>query len=98
MSWSCIPFSEPQRSGPVREILDGVPNVKLLARWTRLLVACMQRGLFCHRLRGIQERTGLGQAVLSNARSLERPEAIAAEPASRVPILKEFFKAVSSLL
>jgi UDP-N-acetylglucosamine 2-epimerase (non-hydrolysing) len=66
---------------PVREILDGVPNVKLLAPLDYVsFVACMQRAyILLTDSGGIQEEgPSLRKPVLVMRETSERPEAIAA--------------------
>ena len=71
----------PNVQAPVREILDGVPNVKLLAPLDYVsFVACMQRAdILLTDSGGIQEEgPALGKPVLVMREVSERPEAIAA--------------------
>jgi UDP-N-acetylglucosamine 2-epimerase (non-hydrolysing) len=71
----------PNVQAPVREILDGVPNVRLLAPLDYFsFVACMQRAdILLTDSGGIQEEgPSLGKPVLVMREVSERPEAIAA--------------------
>ncbi|MCU1253686.1 MAG: UDP-N-acetylglucosamine 2-epimerase, partial [Edaphobacter sp.] len=71
----------PNVQGPVREILEGVPNIKLLAPLDYVsFVACMQRAyILLTDSGGIQEEgPSLGKPVLVMREVSERPEAIAA--------------------
>jgi UDP-N-acetylglucosamine 2-epimerase (non-hydrolysing) len=71
----------PNVQAPVREILDGVPNVKLLAPLDYVsFVGCMQRAhILLTDSGGIQEEgPSLGKPVLVMREVSERPEAIAA--------------------
>src|SRR5215469_10400151 len=71
----------PNVQGPVREILDGLPNVKLLGPMDYVsFVACMQRAyILLTDSGGIQEEgPSLGKPVLVMREVSERPEAIAA--------------------
>ena len=71
----------PNVQRPVREILDGVPNVRLLAPLDYVsFVACMQRAfVLLTDSGGIQEEApSLGKPVLVMREVTERPEAIAA--------------------
>ena len=71
----------PNVQAPVREILDGLPNVKLLAPMDYVsFVACMQRSyILLTDSGGIQEEgPSLGKPVLVMREVSERPEAIAA--------------------
>jgi UDP-N-acetylglucosamine 2-epimerase (non-hydrolysing) len=71
----------PNVQGPVREILDGLPNVKLLAPLDYVsFVALMQRAyILLTDSGGIQEEgPSLGKPVLVMREVSERPEAIAA--------------------
>jgi UDP-N-acetylglucosamine 2-epimerase (non-hydrolysing) len=71
----------PNVQAPVREILDGVPNVKLLAPLDYVsFVACMQRAyILLTDSGGIQEEApSLRKPVLVMRETSERPEAIAA--------------------
>jgi len=71
----------PNVQGPVREILNGLPNVKLLAPLDYVsFVACMQRAyILLTDSGGIQEEgPSLGKPVLVMREVSERPEAIAA--------------------
>ena len=71
----------PNVQAPVREILDGVPNVKLLAPLDYVsFVACMQRAyILLTDSGGIQEEgPSLRKPVLVMRETSERPEAIAA--------------------
>ena len=71
----------PNVQAPVHEILDGVPNIRLLAPLDYLsFVACMQRSyILLTDSGGIQEEgPALGKPVLVMRELSERPEAIAA--------------------
>jgi len=71
----------PNVQGPVHEILDGVPNIKLLAPLDYVsFVACMERAhILLTDSGGIQEEgPALGKPVLVMREVSERPEAIAA--------------------
>jgi UDP-N-acetylglucosamine 2-epimerase (non-hydrolysing) len=71
----------PNVQAPVREILDGVPNVRLLAPLDYVsFVACMQRAyILLTDSGGIQEEgPSLGKPVLVMREASERPEAIGA--------------------
>jgi len=71
----------PNVQAPVREILDGVPNVRLLAPLDYVsFVACMQRAyILLTDSGGLQEEgPSLGKPVLVMREVSERPEAIAA--------------------
>ena len=71
----------PNVQAPVREILDGVPNVRLLAPLDYVsFVACMRRAyILLTDSGGIQEEgPSLGKPVLVMREVSERPEAIAA--------------------
>lgn len=71
----------PNVQAPVREILGGVPNVRLLAPLDYVsFVACMQRAhILLTDSGGIQEEgPSLGKPVLVMRETSERPEAIAA--------------------
>ena len=71
----------PNVQAPVREVLDGVPNVKLIAPLDYVsFVACMQRAfILLTDSGGIQEEgPSLGKPVLVMREVSERPEAIAA--------------------
>ena len=92
----------PNVQAPVREILDGVPNVKLLAPLDySSFVACMQRAdILLTDSGGIQEEgPALGKPVLVMREVSERPEAIAAGTACLTGTDPEgIFQAVTSLL
>lgn len=92
----------PNVQAPVREILDGVPNVKLLAPLDYVsFVACMQRAyILLTDSGGIQEEgPALGKPVLVMREVSERPEAIAAGTACLTGTdPDEIFRSVSSLL
>ena len=92
----------PNVQAPVREILDGVPNVRLLAPLDYVsFVACMQRAyILLTDSGGIQEEgPSLGKPVLVMRDVSERPEAIAAGTASLTGTDPErIVGAVSSLL
>jgi UDP-N-acetylglucosamine 2-epimerase (non-hydrolysing) len=92
----------PNVQAPVREILDGVPNVKLLAPLDYVsFVACMQRAyILLTDSGGIQEEgPSLGKPVLVMREVSERPEAIAAGTACLTGTDAEaIVGAVSSLL
>lgn len=71
----------PNVQAPVHEILDGIPNVRLLAPLDYIsFVACMQRAdILLTDSGGIQEEgPSLGKPVLVMREVSERPEAIAA--------------------
>ena len=71
----------PNVQGPVREILGGIPNVRLIAPLDYVsFVACMQRAyILLTDSGGIQEEgPSLGKPVLVMREVSERPEAIAA--------------------
>lgn len=92
----------PNVQAPVREILDGVSNVRLLAPLDYLsFVACMQRAyILLTDSGGIQEEgPSLGKPVLVMREVSERPEAIAAGTACLTGTDPErIVGAVSSLL
>jgi len=92
----------PNVQAPVREILDGVPNVRLLAPLDYVsFVACMQRAyILLTDSGGIQEEgPSLGKPVLVMRDVSERPEAIAAGTACLTGTDPErIVGAVSSLL
>lgn len=92
----------PNVQAPVREILDGVPNVRLLAPLDYVsFVACMQRAyILLTDSGGIQEEgPTLGKPVLVMREVSERPEAIAAGTACLTGTdPEEIIRAVSSLL
>jgi UDP-N-acetylglucosamine 2-epimerase (non-hydrolysing) len=92
----------PNVQAPVCEILDGVPNVKLLAPLDYVsFVACMQRAyILLTDSGGIQEEgPSLGKPVLVMREVSERPEAIAAGTACLTGTDPEgIVGAVSSLL
>jgi UDP-N-acetylglucosamine 2-epimerase len=92
----------PNVQAPVREILGGVPNVRLLAPLDYIsFVACMQRAyILLTDSGGIQEEgPSLGKPVLVMREVSERPEAIAAGTACLTGTDPEgIFGAVSSLL
>lgn len=92
----------PNVQAPVREILGGVPNVKLLAPLDYVsFVACMQRAyILLTDSGGIQEEgPSLGKPVLVMRETSERPEAIAAGTARLTGTDPEaIVGAVSSLL
>jgi UDP-N-acetylglucosamine 2-epimerase (non-hydrolysing) len=92
----------PNVQTPVREILDGVPNVRLLAPLDYVsFVACMQRAyILLTDSGGIQEEgPSLGKPVLVMREVSERPEAIAAGTACLTGTDPEkVVAAVSSLL
>lgn len=92
----------PNVQAPVREILDGVPNIKLLAPLDYIsFVACMQRAsILLTDSGGIQEEgPSLGKPVLVMREVSERPEAIAAGTAMLTGTDPEqIVRAVSSLL
>lgn len=92
----------PNVQSPVHEILDGVPNVRLLAPLDYVsFVACMQRAsILLTDSGGIQEEgPSLGKPVLVMRDVSERPEAIAAGTASLTGTDPErIVRAVSSLL
>jgi UDP-N-acetylglucosamine 2-epimerase (hydrolysing) len=92
----------PNVQAPVREILDGLPNVRLLAPLDYVsFVACMQRAyVLLTDSGGIQEEgPSLGKPVLVMREVSERPEAIAAGTARLTGTDPErIVEAVSSLL
>jgi UDP-N-acetylglucosamine 2-epimerase len=92
----------PNVQAPVREILDGVPNVRLLPPLDYVsFVACMQRAyILLTDSGGIQEEgPSLGKPVLVMREASERPEAIAAGTACLTGTDPEgIVGAVSSLL
>ena len=92
----------PNVQGPVHEILDGVPNVRLLAPLDYVsFVACMQRAyILLTDSGGIQEEgPSLGKPVLVMREVSERPEAIAAGTSCLVGTAQDaIVGAVSSLL
>jgi len=92
----------PNVQAPVREILDGLPNVKLLVPLDYFsFVACMQRAyILLTDSGGIQEEgPSLGKPVLVMREVSERPEAIAAGTACLTGTNPErIVEAVSSLL
>jgi UDP-N-acetylglucosamine 2-epimerase (non-hydrolysing) len=92
----------PNVQAPVREILDGMPNVRLLAPLDYIsFVACMQRAyILLTDSGGIQEEgPSLGKPVLVMREVSERPEAIAAGTACLTGTDPgEIVRAVSSLL
>ena len=92
----------PNVQAPVREILDGVPNVRLLAPLDYLsFVACMQRAyILLTDSGGIQEEgPSLGKPVLVMREVSERPEAIAAGTACLTGTdAEQIIAAVTSLL
>src|SRR5207249_2754725 len=92
----------PNVQAPVREILDGVANIKLLPPLDYLsFVACMQRSyILLTDSGGIQEEgPSLGKPVLVMREVSERPEAIAAGTACLTGTdPTEIVRAVSSLL
>jgi UDP-N-acetylglucosamine 2-epimerase len=92
----------PNVQAPVREILDGVPNVRLIAPLDYVsFVACMQRAhILLTDSGGIQEEgPSLGKPVLVMREVSERPEAIAAGTALLVGTDPEaIVSTVSSLL
>ncbi len=92
----------PNVQSPVHEILDGVPNVRLLAPLDYVsFVSCMQRAsILLTDSGGIQEEgPSLGKPVLVMREVSERPEAIAAGTAALTGTDPErIFRAVSSLL
>jgi UDP-N-acetylglucosamine 2-epimerase (non-hydrolysing) len=92
----------PNVQAPVREILDGVPNVRLLAPLDYVsFVACMQRAfILLTDSGGIQEEgPSLGKPVLVMREVSERPEAIAAGTACLTGTNPDaIVAAVSSLL
>jgi UDP-N-acetylglucosamine 2-epimerase len=87
---------------PVREVLDGVPNVRLLAPLDYVsFIACMQRAyILLTDSGGIQEEgPSLGKPVLVMREVSERPEAIAAGTACLTGTAPEgIVEAVVSLL
>ena len=92
----------PNVQAPVREILDRLPNVKLLAPLDYVsFVDCMQRAsILLTDSGGVQEEgPSLGKPVLVMREVSERPEAITAGTASLVGTDPErIFRAVTSLL
>jgi len=92
----------PNVQSPVREILDGVPNVRLLAPLDYVsFVACMQRAfILLTDSGGIQEEgPSLSKPVLVMREVSERPEAIAAGTTSLTGTDPErIIRAVSVLL
>jgi UDP-N-acetylglucosamine 2-epimerase (non-hydrolysing) len=92
----------PNVQAPVREILDGLPNVKLLAPLDYVsFVDCMKRAsILLTDSGGVQEEgPSLGKPVLVMREVSERPEAITAGTASLVGTDPErIFRAVTSLL
>jgi len=71
----------PNVQGPVREILGGIPNVRLIAPLDYVsFVACMQRAyILLTDSGGIQEEgPSLGKPILVMREKTERPEAVAA--------------------
>ena len=92
----------PNVQAPVREILDGVPNIRLLAPLDYVsFVACMQRAfILLTDSGGIQEEgPSLGKPVLVMREVSERPEAIAAGTACLTGTDPDsIVRAVSSLL
>ena len=92
----------PNVQSPVREILDGLPNVKLLAPLDYVsFVDCMQRAsILLTDSGGVQEEgPSLGKPVLVMREVSERPEAITAGTASLVGTDPErIFRTVTSLL
>jgi UDP-N-acetylglucosamine 2-epimerase (non-hydrolysing) len=92
----------PNVQGPVHEILDGIPNVKLIAPLDYVsFVACMQRAyILLTDSGGIQEEgPSLGKPVLVMREVSERPEAIAAGTSCLTGTDQEaIVGAVSSLL
>jgi UDP-N-acetylglucosamine 2-epimerase (non-hydrolysing) len=92
----------PNVQSPVHEILDGVPNVRLLAPLDYVsFVACMQRAsILLTDSGGIQEEgPSLRKPVLVMREVSERPEAIAAGTASLTGTDPDrIFQAVSALL
>ena len=91
----------PNVQAPVREILDGVPNVKLLAPLDYVsIVACMQRAyILLTDSGGIQEEgPSLGKPVLVMREVSERPEAIAAGTACLTGTDPEAIVGAASLL
>lgn len=92
----------PNVQAPVREILGGIPNVRLLAPLDYVsFVACMQRAyILLTDSGGIQEEgPSLGKPVLVMRDVSERPEAIAAGTACLTGTTPEaIVGAVSSLL
>ena len=92
----------PNVQAPVREILEGVPNIRLLAPMDYVsFVACMQRAyILLTDSGGIQEEgPTLGKPVLVMREVSERPEAIAAGTACLTGTDPEkIIGAVSSLL
>ncbi len=92
----------PNVQAPVREILEGVPNIRLLAPMDYVsFVSCMQRAyILLTDSGGIQEEgPTLGKPVLVMREVSERPEAIAAGTACLTGTDPEkIIRAVSSLL
>jgi UDP-N-acetylglucosamine 2-epimerase len=92
----------PNVQAPVREILEGVPNIRLVAPLDYLsFVACMQRAyILLTDSGGVQEEgPSLGKPVLVMREVSERPEAIAAGTSSLTGTDPEaIVSAVSSLL
>jgi UDP-N-acetylglucosamine 2-epimerase len=92
----------PNVQTPVHQILDGVPNVKLLAPMDYVsFVACMQRAfILLTDSGGIQEEgPSMGKPVLVMREVSERPEAISAGTATLTGTDPErIVRAVSSLL
>jgi len=92
----------PNVQAPVHEILDGVPNIRLLAPLDYLsFVACMQRAyILLTDSGGIQEEgPSLGKPVLVMRDVSERPEAIAAGTACLIGTNPDaIVSAVTSLL
>jgi UDP-N-acetylglucosamine 2-epimerase (non-hydrolysing) len=92
----------PNVQAPVREILDGVPNVRLLRPLDYVsFVACMQRAsILLTDSGGIQEEgPSMGKPVLVMREVSERPEAIAAGTACLTGTDPErIIQAVSALL
>src|SRR5439155_14174914 len=92
----------PNVQAPVHEILDGVPNVRLLAPLDYVsFVACMQRAyILLTDSGGIQEEgPSLGKPVLVMRDVSERPEAIAAGTACLIGTNPDaIVSAVTSLL
>jgi UDP-N-acetylglucosamine 2-epimerase (non-hydrolysing) len=91
----------PNVQAPVREILDGVPNIRLLAPLDYVsFVACMQRAyILLTDSGGIQEEgPSLRKPVLVMRETSERPEAIAAGTACLTGTNPERIVATVSLL
>lgn len=92
----------PNVQAPVREILDGVPNIRLLAPLDYVsFVACMQRAhILLTDSGGIQEEgPSLGKPVVVMREVSERPEAIAAGSACLAGTdAEKIIAAVTSLL